>query len=237
MGYVRSLIDSTTRRRALGSALALAFVAAAAALVSSQGQNGNDAADLRRLVEGLGLRAGMTVAEIGAGDGSLSIALARQLGAASRLYATELGDSRIKALRSAVADAHLDSITVVAGAATDTRLPDACCDAIFMRDVYHHFDDPDAMNGSLVRSLKPCGLLGIIDFTPGGQESPTPAGRSGGNGMHGITAKTLDAELAKAGFTVLSDRTTTRRNFFVVARPPTRGNGTSEPCPPAPQGS
>jgi hypothetical protein len=32
---------------------------------------------------------------------------------------------------------------------------DGCCDAIFVRDVHHHFDDPAAMNASLVMSLKP----------------------------------------------------------------------------------
>jgi ubiquinone/menaquinone biosynthesis C-methylase UbiE len=48
---------------------------------------------------------------------------------------------------------------VVEGGLAQTNLPDECCDAVFMRHVYHHFGDPPAMNASLFRSLKPGGRL------------------------------------------------------------------------------
>ena len=52
------------------------------------------------------------------------------------------------------------------GAAAATNLPPACCDAIFMRDVYHHITEPEAFNKSLAASLKPGGRLAVIDFPP-----------------------------------------------------------------------
>jgi SAM-dependent methyltransferase len=45
-------------------------------------------------------------------------------------------------------------------------LPDSCCDAMFMRDVYHHVTAPEAFNRSLFASLKPGGRLAILDFRP-----------------------------------------------------------------------
>ena len=60
----------------------------------------------------------------------------------------------------------LKNVTVIEGAAAATNLPAGCCDAIFMRDVYHHITALDAFNKSLLASLKPGGRLAIIDFLP-----------------------------------------------------------------------
>ena len=57
-------------------------------------------------------------------------------------------------------------MTVLQSAAAETNLPADCCDAIFMRLVYHHFGDPPAMNASLLRSLKPGGRLAVLEFRP-----------------------------------------------------------------------
>ena len=92
-------------------------------------------------------------------------------------------------------------------------------DAIFMRNVYHHFDDPAAMNASLRASLKPGGRLAIIDFTPPPGKEAAPS-RRGEDNQHGVTATTLKAELEAAGFEVIS-ATTTDRAVHVVARRPT----------------
>jgi SAM-dependent methyltransferase len=58
----------------------------------------------------------------------------------------------------------LTNVTVIEGAEAATNLPDACCDAIFLRNVYHHITAVDAFNRSLVASLKPGGRLAIIDL-------------------------------------------------------------------------
>ncbi len=60
----------------------------------------------------------------------------------------------------------LNNVTVIEGAAAATNLPDACCDAVFLRHVYHHITEIDAFNKSLLASLKPGGRLAIIDFVP-----------------------------------------------------------------------
>ena len=124
----------------------------------------DDADDVQRLVKALELGSGAAVAEIGAGSGGLTLAVARAVGPAGRVYSSELGADRLTALRKAVDQAGLDNVTIVESAATETQLPQQCCDAIFMRNIYHHFADPAAMNASLRLSLKPCGRLAVLDF-------------------------------------------------------------------------
>ena len=163
---------------------------------------------------------GSTVCEIGAGDGELSIAAAKLAGARGRVYASELGDDRVKTLRNRVAGSGLDQITVVAGDAVKTNFPAGACDAVFMRDVYHHFVDPAAMNASIAAALKPGGRLAIVDFTPPpGHEAPRPADR-GKDGMHGVSPESVSREMKDAGFEPVTADTGDHRWFMVVvARP------------------
>ena len=50
-------------------------------------------------------------------------------------------------------------MSVVVGKPNDTVLPEACCDAILLRQVYHRFTHPKEMRASLQQSLRPEGLL------------------------------------------------------------------------------
>ena len=143
------------------------------------------AADAARLVQALNIRAGSVVAELGAGDGALTVAIARIVGEQGRVYSTELSKASLAKIEGAAAAAKLKNVTVVEGTAGQTNLPEQCCDAIFMRDVYHHFSEPPAMNASVLASLRPGGVLGVLDFgPPPGSESPDHAAR-GIDGQHG----------------------------------------------------
>jgi SAM-dependent methyltransferase len=158
-----------------------------------------EAARLSALLE---LGPGKVVADIGAGTGSLSVALARRLEPGGRLYATE----RSPALRTRIAEraerARLSNVTVVEAGEAHTALPDACCDAIVLRDVYHHVTDPASFNRSLASALRPDGRLAIIDFAPGTfwhlRSTPTGVARTG----HGVDPVTVADELQRAGFRV-----------------------------------
>jgi SAM-dependent methyltransferase len=94
----------------------------------------------------------------------------------------------------------LTNVTVIEGAEAATNLPDACCDAIFLRNVYHHITAVDAFNKSLVASLKPGGRLAIIDFEDrsGGQ---IPKGVPSNRGGHGVPPGIVVDELTAAGLT------------------------------------
>lgn len=179
------------------------------------------ASDAARLVAALKLHDGATVADIGAGGGQLTVALARQVGPSGRVYATELDEDRLRDIREATDSAGLKNVSVLEAHATRTNLPDRCCDALVLRRVYHHIDDPESMNVSLWEALKPGGLLAIIDFNPDSAESTDPANRDTGD-QHGVTPETVVRELGQAGFEVVDVEKGggAGRYMVVVRRPP-----------------
>ncbi|HEY7500806.1 MAG TPA: methyltransferase domain-containing protein [Vicinamibacterales bacterium] len=172
-----------------------------------------------RIFQAIGVAEGATVCEIGAGDGELSIAAARAVGERGRIYTSELGDARVKSLQEKIAGSKLSQITVVAGDPAKTNFPEAACDALFMRNVYHHFADPPKMNASIAAALKPGGRVAVIDFTPPGKEAECPADR-GKDGMHGVLPDTLSRELKDAGFEPIASDAGGQRWFMVVASKP-----------------
>ncbi len=119
------------------------------------------------LVELLGVRPGLTLAEIGAGNGWLTVRIAEQLVPEGRMFSTELRASRLERIRGAVTTAGLENVTIIEAAERETKLPSGCCEAVFMRTVYHHFSDPRSIAKSIHEALKPGGLLAVIDYEPG----------------------------------------------------------------------
>jgi ubiquinone/menaquinone biosynthesis C-methylase UbiE len=149
----------------------------------------------------LGLRPGVTVADIGAGDGDYALDFARRVGPSGRVYATELGEEKLAELRESARDAGLANLEVVAAQLEATGLPTACCAAIFLRHVYHHLSAPAAVDKDLLRALAPGGRLVIVDFPPTWFLVPfAPEGVGEERTSHGITIDAALRELEAAGF-------------------------------------
>jgi ubiquinone/menaquinone biosynthesis C-methylase UbiE len=117
-----------------------------------------------RLAVLLNWRAGSVVAEIGAGEGQITVAAAERVGAAGRVYATELDAKKLAHLEEIARKQK--NISAIKAAIAETNLPPECCDSIFMRLVYHHLIKPVEIDASLFRSLKPGGQLAVIDEEP-----------------------------------------------------------------------
>jgi ubiquinone/menaquinone biosynthesis C-methylase UbiE len=202
------------KRRVIVSAIAA--IAVGAGVVCAQ----DNAADARRLIEALQARPGSIVAEIGAGSGELTIALARHVGPDGKMFASELGEDRVKRLRAAVDKSGVANVQVIEGHESRANLPDGCCDAIFMRSVYHHFGDPAAMNASFFQALKPGGRIAVIDFAP--PKDTAAPGKRGEDGAHGVSADVVGEELKAAGFALIASEQGQGRNRMVMvvgARP------------------
>ena len=172
--------------------LAFAFAGDLAIVLANQEAEG------ARLAAELGIDGDEQVAEIGAGSGKLTVAIAQRL-PRGRMYSTELGYDKLNDIRTAVSSAGLRNVDVRAGAPLTTNLPDDCCDAIFMRTVYHHFTDPPAMVEALHAALKPGGQLAIIEFEPRGLWrflAPEDVPQRGG---HGVPEQMLMREVTSSG--------------------------------------
>ena len=157
------------------------------------------AREVPQLAEVLALEPGMTLADVGAGGGAMSVVMAKWLGPAGRVYATDLRSEQLAEIRAAVAENGLSNVIVLEGAESSTNLPAECCDAIFLRDVYHHLTRPYEIDASLLAALKAGGRLAIIDFPPEAG-SNVPAGVPDDRGGHGIPPPVILAEVTRAGF-------------------------------------
>src|SRR5438067_5323137 len=92
---------------------------------------------------------------------------------------------KLEELRAEVAKRKLQNVIVVESKEADTGLSTACCDAIFLRRVYHHLTKPAEFDANLVRSLEPGGLLAVIDFPARAGLEPV-VGVPSNRGGHGI---------------------------------------------------
>jgi ubiquinone/menaquinone biosynthesis C-methylase UbiE len=181
--------------------LRLLALASAALMILAARARGDAAGEIKLLAELMQWKPGTIAADIGAGDGRYTFAAAELVGAAGKVYATEIDAKKLQELRGEVAKRKLLNVIVVESKEADTSLPAACCDAIFLRRVYHHLTKPAEFDAALVRSLKPGGRLAIIDFPPRSGLDPVegvPANRGG----HGIPQKILIEELTAAGLQV-----------------------------------
>jgi ubiquinone/menaquinone biosynthesis C-methylase UbiE len=208
----------------VGGLLALAgvVVVAATSLPYLPVLHGTTADEVERLAAWLEVQPGTRVADMGAGDGTFAVALARRVGPSGQVYATELADERLADIRQTAAEAKLSNVTVIEGAVSSTNLPEACCDALFSRLVYHHLTDPAAINADILRTLRPGGRLVIIDFEPGGIMNwigrPETADRHGG---HGTPKEAVVREVTRAGFELMRGPESWRgRTYAVLFRRP-----------------
>jgi SAM-dependent methyltransferase len=161
-------------------------------------------AEANRLFDLAAVSAGQTVAEIGAGGGRFTFAAARRVGPSGRIYATELDEAKRAAIAARAARDGLSQVTIITAAPLETNLPDGCCDAVFMRNVYHHVREPESFARSVSRAVRAGGRLVVMDFEPGalwfhgGRPSEASARRPG----HGVAMTDAIAELRSAGFIV-----------------------------------
>jgi predicted methyltransferase len=200
---------------AVGTAVLVAHVAVLAHQASLT-------SEVSRLVELLELRSDSVVADVGAGSGEVSVEMARQLGPASRVYSTDINAQRIVDIKQAASKAALSNIVALEGAPAITNLPEACCDALFVRHVYHHFADPAAMNASIRRSLKPGGRFAVMDGPRNAKTGVPPPERASGD-THGVARETVVEELKAAGFEIVTVLPEWPGNLFLVlGRKPAR---------------
>ena len=158
--------------------------------------------EIRRLARVMDWKAGQVIADVGAGEGEIGFAAAAAVGETGKVYLTELDVDKVAALQKEVSRRKLKNVVNLAAAEKETKLPDRCCDAIVLRRVYHHFTAPNEMDASLMRSLRPGGLLAVIEFAPRKSltESDPVKGVPSNRGGHGIPKKILVEELTAAGF-------------------------------------
>jgi len=189
------------RKNSLVAAALFCTVIAGTVMLRRAHADAND--EIKRLAAVMEWKPGSIVADIGAGDGKYAFAAVQIVGSSGKVFATEIDQDKLAKLHSEVAKRHLTNVIVIESKDADTNLPADCCDAIFLRRVYHHLTKPAEFDAALIRSLKSGGRLAIIEFPPRTSLNPVegvPANRGG----HGIPKDVAIQELTAAGFRIKS---------------------------------
>jgi len=124
------------------------------------------------VLDALGLRAGMVVADIGAGTGYYSWRIAQRVGKDAVVYAVDVQPEMIALLDKQIAQRGITNVKPILGVAMDPGLAPASVDLALMIDVYHEFQYPHEMLAAIVRALKPGGRLVFVEFRANDRNVP-----------------------------------------------------------------
>jgi ubiquinone/menaquinone biosynthesis C-methylase UbiE len=133
------------------------------------------------------VRPGMTVADIGAGEGYYTIRLASRVGPKGRVLAEDIVPLFHDRLADRVYRDGLDNVSVKLGKPVDPGLPAGSFDRIFMVHMYHEIQEPYQFLWNLRPALAPNGLVVVVDTDRPTQE-------------HGTPPALLDCEFAQVGY-------------------------------------
>jgi len=130
---------------------------------------------------------GMTVADIGAGEGYYTVRLADRVGGRGRVLAQDIDEGALRRLGDRVERDRLDNVSIKPGAVDDPRLPKASFDRIFLVHMYHEVSEPYAFLWRLRPALRKAGRVIVVEV-----DRPTD--------KHGIPPSLLFCEFAAVGF-------------------------------------
>ncbi len=143
--------------------------------------------EAERVLNRLGIRAGLRVADIGAGDGYYTARLATRLGRSARIYAEDVKAEYLKRLEVRLIREKIRGVILVQGEPSDPKLPPASVDVAILAHMYHEIENPFEFLYRLRPSLAPGARVAIVDV-----DKPTQ--------LHGTPPALLRCELAAVGY-------------------------------------
>ena len=166
-----------------------------------------------KIVEELGLKPGMAVADVGAGTGLFTRLIAPAVGKEGKVYAVDIAPAFVTHTLLSCRARGFTQVEGIVCTADDAKLPPGSVDVIFICDTYHHFEYPQKTMASLLRALKPGGRLFVLDFERiEGVSSDWILGhvRAG--------KEVFRAEIEEAGFALVEERDLFEQNYFLCFR-------------------
>ena len=116
------------------------------------------------MLANLGLKKGMTICDMGCGNGFYTLQFAKMVGEEGHIYGVDIQPEMLKMLNDRADEQGIRNITPVLGTFVDPRLPKGKFDMIFCADVYHEFSYPEQMLAAMREALAPKGQLVLLEF-------------------------------------------------------------------------
>ena len=146
-----------------------------------------------KVLDALKIQPGMTVADVGAGNGYFTLRLARRVKDSGRVFAVDIQQGMLDRLEINRKQEGLKNIELVLSTPTDPRLPPAAIDLALLVDVYHEFQQPEEMVAGIRASLKPEGVLVLVEYR--GEDPSVPI-----KPEHKMTVAQVLREIEPMGF-------------------------------------
>ncbi len=143
--------------------------------------------EARAVMDKAGVARGMTVADIGAGEGYYTIRLAARVGDDGRVLAEDIVPEVRDRLAERVGRERLDNVSVRLGDPANPRLPHGSFDRVLMVHMYHEIAQPYEFLWNVRPALKPDGRVIVVDAN-----RPTD--------QHGTPPALLDCEFRAVGY-------------------------------------
>lgn len=178
-------------RTANGFPLAARPVAQTVSGSWSNEPNRDKAGEATAVMRAAGVRKGMTVADIGAGEGYYTIRLSSRVGPTGRVLAEDIVKTFHDRLADRVYRDQLDNVSVKLGQPADPQLPPGSFDRVFMVHMYHEIEEPYEFLWNLRPALAPEGLVVVVDA-----DRPTQA--------HGTPPALLECEFGQVGYKLVA---------------------------------
>jgi precorrin-6B methylase 2 len=160
-------------------------------------------------LDALAIRAGMVVADVGAGTGYMSLRLAKRVAPSGKVYANDIQPEMLRRLRENAANAGITNIETVQGEEADPKLPAGRMDLVLLVDVYHEFSKPRQMIDKIRDSMKADGRLVLLEYR---KEDPNVPIRE----EHKMTVAEVKAELEPEGFVLSQVIETLPRQHILI---------------------
>ena len=151
-----------------------------------------------------GVKAGMSVADVGAGEGYYTVRLARMVGPKGRVLAEDILPDVRDSLSERVQRERLDNVSVKLGAPDNPMLPGQSFDRVFLVHMYHEVESPYAFLWHLRDGVKPGGVVVVVDSNRAIKR-------------HGIPPAQLECEFAALNMAPVKFSTLTGGEAYLMA--------------------
>lgn len=149
--------------------------------------------EARKVMDFAAIEPGMSVADIGAGEGYYTVRLADRVGEEGRVLAQDIDREALDRLARRVERERLDNVSIKLGEMDDPKLPENSFDRIFMVHMYHEISEPYAFLWRMWPALREGGQVIVVDID-------RPADQ------HGIDPLLLACEFEQVGFELVTFR-------------------------------
>ena len=116
------------------------------------------------MINELKLKPGISVADIGSGNGYHTLMMAKIIGEKGQAYAVDIQPEMLIMLEERAKKAGMENIKLIENRFWDADLPEKSVDFVLMADVYHEFSHPQQMLSSIKKSLKENGVVCLLEF-------------------------------------------------------------------------